>query len=174
MHSYGDPKPPITKHGQPIEFLKFTLPERPDFSKEIVENYRKGLSVADIADMLGCSKAKILYTLKRNSVNTRPKIPIRTVDAARYKGKGSCKPFFGFCYFEGRLTKHPVEFPILQMIHQRWQNRASVHYITIELNKKKLKSRTGRSWSWAAVRNIVARFDQKTIILKTGGQYELR
>ncbi len=72
---------------------------------------------------------------------------------------------FGFCYFEGRITKHPIEFPVLRVIHGRWSRGTSVHYITCELNKKKMKPRAGRQWSWAAVRNIVARFDRVNLLL---------
>ncbi|MBL7555254.1 MAG: hypothetical protein JNM24_05470 [Bdellovibrionaceae bacterium] len=43
-----------------------------------------------------------------------------------------------------------------------------------ELDKHKVKSREGKKWSWAAVRNIVQRFEQKILIIKNGGLYELR
>ncbi len=129
------------------------------------------MSVADVAKLYGCSKHKILVTLKQQSVHTRPKRAVSTVESARYKGKGSCKPFFGFCYSEGRITKHPIEFPILQVIHQRWGSGVSTHYITLELNKKKVASRIGRKWSWAAVQNIVNRFKSGESTLGEGGGY---
>jgi hypothetical protein len=133
-----------------------------------------GLSALEVAKLLGCSKSKVLDALERRSVNKRPGYTLPTPEAARNRAKGNRKPYFGFCYFEGQISKHPIEYPILQLIHRRCQERVSIHYITLELNKRNMKSREGRSWSWAAVRNIVARFEQKKVVLTKGGEYEFR
>ena len=90
------------------------------------------------------------------------------------KATSGAKPFYGFCYFEGALTKHPLEFPVLLKIHRLWVEGRSIHQINQELDKNKIKSREGKKWSWAAIRIIVQRFEQKILIIKNGGQYELR
>ena len=81
------------------------------------------------------------------------------------KAKSGARPFYGFCYFEGALTKHPTEFPVLLKIHRLWAEGRSIHQI---------KSREGKKWSWAAIRNIVERFEKEILIISKGGKYELR
>ena len=49
----------------------------------------RGLSVAEIARTFGCSKAKVLKTLRQNSVASRPRRALSIVEAARYKGNGA-------------------------------------------------------------------------------------
>ena len=36
------------------------------------------------------------------------------------------------------------------------------------------RSRKGRQWSWAAVQNIVKRFEQKKVVILKGGRFEFR
>ena len=45
------------------------------------------------------------------------------------KAKSGAKPFYGFCHFEGALTKHPIEFPVLLKIHRLWSEGRSIHQI---------------------------------------------
>lgn len=92
----------------------------------------------------------------------------------KQKSKSAAKPFYGFCYFEGALTKHPIEFPVLLRIHRLWADGRTIHQINQELDIKKIKSREGKKWSWAAIRNIVERFSKKVLIISKGGTYELR
>lgn len=94
--------------------------------------------------------------------------------AVRCKGSRGRKPFYGFCYFEGEITKHPTEFPILQNIHKMWLEGKSIHSINLDLHKRKIKAREGGKWSWAAIQNIIKRFESKQIVIHHGGKYELR
>lgn len=170
---FGDPRPSTSEHWQPLESIEIVVPEKADFSKEFVEKYQNGFSVGEIAAEYGCSKHKILLALKRHRVNMRPKVAFKTTEARRYGGKSASKPYYGFCYFEGKLTKHPIEFPVLQLIHRMWQQSKSAHYINLELDKRRFKSREGRQWSWAAIQNILKRFEEKKVVLHKGGRYEL-
>lgn len=169
----GDPRTSISEHWQPLESIEFVVSEKTDFSKEFVEKYQNGFSVGEIAAEYGCSKHKILIALKRHHVSMRPKVAFKTTEARRYGGKSASKPYYGFCYFEGKLTKHPNEFPVLQLIHRMWQHGKSAHYINLELDKRRFKSREGCQWSWAAIQNIIKRFEEKKIVLHKGGRYEL-
>lgn len=72
-------------------------------------------------------------------------------------GKQGALPFYGFCYFEGKIVRDPREFPTLQMVRQHWKGGRTVHQIVRVLNRVRIRSRKGRDWSWAAVSNIVAR-----------------
>lgn len=90
------------------------------------------------------------------------------------RAKSGAKPFYGFCYFDGELAKHPLEFPVLLKIHRLWADGRSIHQINQELDKQKIKSREGKRWSWAAIRNIVERFEKKFLSIQKGGKYEIR
>ncbi len=169
-----DPTPPISERQQPLVFIEFQTLEKPDFSLEFVEKYRNGFSVSEIAKLYGTSKRKVTAALNRNRVNMRPARTLSTVEALRNKATGGCKPYYGFCYFEGRLTKHPIEFPILLTIHRHWQKGLSAHYINLEFAKTKVKSRAGRKWCWGSIQNILKRFEEKKVVLHKGGHYELR
>ena len=174
LRGNGALRPSINKHFQPIEFLKIPSLEKPDFSREIIENYQKGLSLSEIAKLVGRSRSTVLATLKRNSVNLRPKHGVSTREYLRHKRRSHNRPYYGFCYMDGRLMIHPSEFPTLRLIHRKWQEKRSIHQIACELNRKKIKSREGRQWGWATIRKIVNRFEQKSIIIHHGGEYELR
>jgi len=160
---------------QPLGITQICISERPDYSKEIVEKYISGNSASDIGRLYSCSKQKILKILKKNKINMRPARTVTTRMAVlQKKAKSGARPFYGFCYFEGALTKHPTEFPVLLKIHRLWAQGRTIHQINQELDKYKIKSREGKKWSWAAIRNIVQRFEQKILIIKNGGRYELR
>lgn len=88
--------------------------------------------------------------------------------------KQGALPYYGFCYFEGQIAKHPKEFPILAKIHFMWSQGRNAHDVTKALNHAKILSRKGKSWSWAAVKNILNRFDDKKINLTKDGKYEFR
>jgi len=105
----------------------------------------------------------------------RPARSVTTRTAVlQQKAKSGARPFYGFCYFEGALAKHPLEFPVLLKIHRLWVEGRTIHQINQELDKHKIKSREGKKWSWAAIRNIVERFEKEILIISKGGKYELR
>jgi hypothetical protein len=105
----------------------------------------------------------------------RPARSVTTRTAVlQQKAKSGARPFYGFCYFEGALTKHPTEFPVLLKIHRPWSEERFIHQINQELDKQKIKSRQGKKWSWDAIRNIVERFEKKILIIQNGGKYEPR
>ena len=147
------------------------LPQYPYATKSLqfIEKYQKGFSAKEIGAQYGCSKQKVLAALKRNKVNIRPARVFTTGMANRYKGRRGRKPFYGFCYFEGEITKHPTEFPVLQSIHKMWIEGKSIHSINLDLHKRRIKAREGGKWSRAAIRNIVQRFESKEIVIQNGG-----
>lgn len=136
--------------------------------------YDKGLSLRDIALQFGCSKNRIRMGLRRLGLKLRDKEPQATHLRSLKSGKQSARPYYGFCYFEGEIVKDPREFPTLQLIHRLWSHGKSIHQINLELNRAKVLSRTGKEWSWATLQNIVARFENKQVILTKGGKYEFR
>lgn len=136
--------------------------------------YLNGLSTSEISRLLGFSKFKVLSILKKMKIKRRPKLAHALPNRLLKPGKQAAPPYYGFCYFEGRIVKDPKEFPILQIIYDRVSKDKTIQEIVLELNNKKLPSRMGKLWSWGSVNKIAARIKDKKIILKTGGEYELR
>ncbi len=52
------------------------------------------------------------YPSDQNGVNTRPKRALPMNEAVATGGRGSRKPYFGFCYVDGKLGEHIAEFPV--------------------------------------------------------------
>lgn len=172
---HGEPATRINKPVQVIDITDITKLEKQEFSPEIAQKYLSGFSASDLAKQYSCSKQKILSILKKQKINMRPALSVNTRTAVlKQKAKSGAKPYYGFCYFEGSLTKHPIEFPVLLKIHRLWADGKTIHQINQELDKQKIKSREGKRWSWAAIRNIVERFEKEVLIISKGGKYELR
>ena len=174
----GEPSFPLTELIHRLDFTPFFPKIRSRISIEdgkcIAEMYDKGLSLRDIALQFGYSKSRIRRELRQFGLKLRDKEPQATHLRSLKSGKQSTKPYYGFCYFEGEIVKDPREFSTLQLIHRLWGQGKSIHQINLELNRARISSRTGKEWSWAALQNIVARFENQQIILTKGGKYEFR
>lgn len=143
-------------------------------NKIMIEKYKNGSSLRELAKLFDCSKSKITTALKKAKVKIRSSITQETNKRSLKSGKQNALPYYGFCYLEGQIIKDPKEFPSLSKIHLMHEQGMTIHQITQSLNKNKMPSRLGKVWSWAAVRNIIERFIQKKVILKKGGEYEFR
>jgi hypothetical protein len=124
--------------------------------------------------MIGCSKSKVRSALRRCGIKPRESTAQATNERPLKSGKQGVLPYYGFCYFEGQIIKDPREFPTLQIIHRGWSRGESIHQINLQLNHAGVLSRKGKTWSWAAIQNTVARFENKQFILSKGGKYEFR
>lgn len=60
------------------------------------------------------------------------------------------------------------------MIHKKWSQGKTAYQIELELDKERVRSRTGKKWSWAGVRNTIARFESGKVKILKGGRYELK
>lgn len=178
LNAIGEPSFPLSELVHQLDFTPFfpKIKNRISVadSKNIAEMYDKGLSLRDIALQFGCSKNKIRVGIRRLGLKMRDKGTQATHLRSLKSGKQAARPYYGFCYFEGKIVKDPREFPTLQLIHRLWSRGKSIHQINLELNRAKVPSRTGKEWSWAALQNIVARFENQQVILTKGGNYEFR
>lgn len=168
----GEPQTPLSERLYPIDTKAFILKESNRISPEIVDLYKKGWSLRDIAREYGCSRHKVYSQVKKAGVKLRENSAQATPN--RKNGvKQNVLPYYGFCYFEGRITPDPREFPALKLIHRLWKDQRTIHQITLELNRVKIPSRQRKQWSWAAVKNIVQRFEQGIVTLHGGSRYKL-
>lgn len=175
---FGEPGQSIDKRFYVSDFIKYSFKSRsrisPDALKIIIDKYQDGWSLGDIASLIGCSKNKVRIELKKSKIAIRSSVAQATNRRPLKSAKQKALPYYGFCYFEGKIIKDPREFPVLNKIHFMWEQKKTIHQITQALNQQGIGPRRAKAWSWLAVKNIVDRFNQEKILLKEGGEYEFR
>lgn len=134
----------------------------------------KGQSLTDISRQTGKAKDTVRNTLLKAGIELRPSTSLPTSKASRKFGKGKIRPYYGFCYFQGKIVPDPREFENLQLIHNLWLSGANPNRIAEILSAKKIPARSASKWNRNSVVNIITRFEKKQIILSKGGKYELR
>ena len=155
------------------DFIHLTFSNSTACDENITELYKKGNSFRDIEKLTGISKTKI------RDVLIRLKFPIRPVHEESHRatqrlvGKKNVKPPYGFAYFEGRVVKHPKEYPVLLSIINQWKLGMSLNSIATKLNGKRVPSSMGKTWSWNSIDNIIKRIKNGHLV-QSGDQYELR
>ncbi len=148
--------------------------ERVRISQIFAELYEKGLSLTDISRQTGKAKNTIREALLRCGIELRSNVSVPVAKALGESGKRNIRPYYGFCYFQGRITPDPREFENLTLIHRLWSSGTNPNRIADSLNEKKIPARSALKWNRNSVVNIITRFKNKQIDLTKGGKYELR
>lgn len=89
-------------------------------------------------------------------------------DKQRQHFKKFGPPPYGYCYLDGRLTKDPREYPVLQIIRQQWTLQKSLVDIAMYLNNKKIKTRSLKIWRPPIILKIIKRLEEETLIREKG------
>ncbi len=158
----------VSARAQVIETIPINVINPRDIIGEICDLYNKNLSLRDIAKQLNLSKTTVREHLIRAGVVLRPKDPTPEQVARWRIGKTKAPPPFGFCYFQGKLVRNPIEYDTLIKIYRQWKAGMGANELTRYLNAKKLKPRKAKEWHNKAVKKIVARFETKKIVIKGG------
>jgi transposase-like protein len=157
----------------PHDFIHLAFFNSSDVDAKIADLYKNGNSFRDIAKVVELSKTKV------RDILIRLRIPIRSSlqesrRATQVKvGKKNIKPPYGFVYLEGRVVKHPKEYPVLLQIISLWKKGRPLNSIATYLNVKRIPSPMGKSWSWNSIDNIIKRIKNGHLV-QTGDGYELR
>lgn len=105
----GDPCLSISELLYAVDFWAHSFECRNRISFEdadlIVEKYKNGCSLRDIAKLVGRSKTKIRRELNRRGIKPRDKITQATHLRSPKSGKQGARPYYGFCYFKGQFGK---------------------------------------------------------------------
>jgi hypothetical protein len=155
------------------DFISLRINKLRQYDSKVVRLYKMGLSLREIESQEGLPKTTIRSMLIRSKVPLRPMREEVARVSKGNRGKKNWKPPFGFCYFEGRITRHPKEYPILLTIIRRWKSGQSANSIAKWLNGQGIASPMNCSWSWNSVTNIIQRIKTGKLIQK-GERYELR
>jgi len=111
--------------------------------------------------------------LIKGGVEFRPKATTSIAEALRDSGKRNIHPYFGFCYFQGKLVPDQCEYVNLNTIYNLWKKGLNPNAIADHLNAKKILPRSASMWNRNSVVNILKRFESGIISLK-GGHLEIR
>lgn len=152
----------------------FSGAERQRVFENLVDLYSNGLSLSDIAKQTGKPKTTIRSALVKAGVRIRSSVPAPFSSAIRDSAKTNAAPYFGFCFFQGQVIPDPKEFVNLQLIHELWKSGINPNRIAEKLNAKKIRPRCAQKWNRNSIIKIINRFENKSVILKSGGKYELR
>ena len=158
---------------KPHDFIHLVISNYNQQTPEIIELYKNGLSLRDIETHLGISKTRVRSLLLAAGVSLRDSTEERQRATQGSTSKKAVKPPYGFCFSEGRVVRHPKEYPHLLSIIQRWKKGQSLNSIATWLNGKKVCSPMGKQWSWNSIANIIQRIKSGQLI-EIGGYYELR
>ncbi len=169
----GRPAFPTDEKTQTHEIFSLPVDSRLGLSDTFVELYGQGQSLKDISKLTGKSKAFVRSSLVKAGVALRSHVPAPVHTGWREPGKRNVRPYFGFCYFQGKVVADPREFENLLVIHRLWTSGINPNSIAVQLNAKKIPARSAASWNRNSVVNILKRFEKELIVIK-GSNYELR
>lgn len=171
---YGSGNHSLPELSQVHRKTAFSGAERQRVFENLVDLYTNGLSLSDIAKQTGKPKTTIRSLLVKAGVRIRSNVPAPFSTAIRESAKTNAAPYFGFCYFQGEVIPDPKEFVNLQLIHELWIIGTNPNCIADQLNAKKIRPRSAQKWNRNSIVKIIKRFENKSVILKSGGKYELR
>ncbi len=170
---FGSAIQPLPELCQTHVKIELSQADNSRISENMVNLYRKGLSLNDIAKQTGKAKTSVRESLLRNGIQLRPKNSLPFSEALSSLCKGKIRPYYGFCYFQGNVTPDPREFENLQLIHRLWSLGTNPNRIADILNEKRIAARNTFVWNRNSVVNIIKRFENKQIVLTKEGKYEL-
>ena len=123
--------------------------------EECAPLYESGLSIRDIEERIGIPKSTVRETLKKNGMALRNPLNGNAIHIDRLHTKRGGHTPYGYAYLDGQLIIDPKEQIIVRKIMKLHQSALSGNAIAKELNRQKIPSRTGKSWSPCVVRRII-------------------
>ena len=129
--------------------------------------YQKGLSITEITNETGLKRTAIWEALRNKRDELPPKALVPYERWRKGHKRTGAKPPYGFCFLQGEVVHHPSEYPTLLLIHILWTKGSDIMSILAALSSKRLKSRTGRDWSYGVIKAIVKRIDTDAIVLRS-------
>lgn len=142
---------------KPHDFIHLVISNYNQQTPEVIKLYKNGLSLRDIEARLGISKTRVRSLLIAAGISLRDSNEEKQRATQGSTSKKAVKPPYGFCFSEGRVVRHPKEYPHLLSIIQRWKKGQPLNSIATWLNGKKVRSPMGKQWSWNSIANIIQR-----------------
>ena len=137
------------------DFIEISARTPSRIYEECAPLYESGLSIRDIEERTGIPKSTVRETLKKNGMALRNPLNGNAIHIDRLHTKRGGHTPHGYAYLDGQLIIDPKEQIIVRKIMKLHQSGLSGNAIAKELNRQKIASRTGKSWSPCVVRRII-------------------
>ena len=137
------------------DFIEISARTPSRIYEECAPLYESGLSIRDIEERTGIPKSTVRETLKKNGMALRNPLNGNAIHIDRLHTKRGGHTPYGYAYLDGKLLLDPKEQIIVRKILKLHQSGLSGNAIAKELNRQKIPSRTGKSWSPCVVRRII-------------------
>lgn len=141
-----------------LDFIYFSVkPFQKKFNFYLSLYLEEGLSAAQIADQIGCSKSTVLARLWKHGIRN-----FRT-HQTHPKNYRQPQPPYGYAVREGKLVINRRELKVCRLVvNLREREKKTFSEIARELAEKKIKNRRGEiSWQHVTVANIFKRWRGK-------------
>lgn len=148
---------PLYEPAYPHDFIKLILRDVHAFSRECIQHYQNGVSLNEIARIVGRSKARVRRVLHQHGFQTGIKIAEKVYAAWRKTGRTRAQPLFGFTYYMGQLVEEPREQQILILIERLALEGKCATEIANHLNARGMKPRRAKAWHRNSIVKILLR-----------------
>lgn len=160
---FGCPSLRISKFGPSLDFIEFFQKKQSRITEIVAPLYQKGLSISDISEQTGIARTTVWSAIRKQEKKLRSAAPVSFDRWRTARGKQRARPPYGFCYFQGEVIKSPAEYPTLLLIESLWKQGTDITSIMKKLEVKKLRSRTGKPWSYNVIKSVIRRYSDGTI-----------
>ncbi|MBI3555457.1 MAG: recombinase family protein [Deltaproteobacteria bacterium] len=162
----GEPRRINSKELEAHDFIELPSINKAGISEKVIELYRSGLTMRQVARRMGWAKSTVRATLLAAGVELRPSCR----DYQWPKSKVG-KPYvgvapYGFYCLRGKLFADPKEIETLRLILTLWRSGQSLSAIVRHLSHHRIKTRKGSVWMATTIRTIVQRHEVKSDILE--------
>jgi len=119
--------------------------------------YEQGLSLREIERRTGFAKSSIKTTLNQGGLPLRNAAKSQLPFEPKLESMRSGITPYGFCYLEGKMVVDTREHAVVLQIMKWWHSGKNFAAITELLNRQKIRSRTGKTWTHSVVSAVVKR-----------------
>lgn len=147
----------ISHQSYPHDIIHVKFKDTHAFSKECIALYQKGVTLNEIARIVGRSKAKVRRVLHLHGHWTGMKISDGIYTSWRKTGRTRAQPFFGYTYYMGQIVEEPRELQILILIKRLSSEGRTAKEIANYLNANRMVPRRAKTWHRNSICKILKR-----------------
>ncbi len=163
VEGIGCPIPRTRNNSTPLDFIEYYQETSTTIIDIVGPLYSEGLSISDIADQTGLKRHSIWKSLRTQKTKLRPQASVPFERWRKGRGKTKARPPYGYCYFQGEVIKDPMEYPVLQLIHNLWKQGRTISSIIDKLAERGIKSRMNKPWSYNVIKATIKRFGEGSV-----------
>lgn len=154
---YGRACFPNYRNSQPLEYIEFSSSKLSVIIEEAATLYDSGLTLREVARLLGASKTSVRKTLLQQGIVLRPPNGPEQKKISKSKRIHIGVTPYGYARLNGGLVVDPKEIVLVRLILRLRQSGKTLWAIAHQLTAQGYKNRSGTAWEHSLVRNIINR-----------------